>query len=75
MTQAISNAFKAGTVFQERYKILEKLGEGGFGCVYRAHQLSTSQVVAVKVIAPSRVGTEGNLGRQIPRFEREMQRR
>ncbi|CAN6545069.1 unnamed protein product [Malus baccata var. baccata] len=32
----------------ERYKILEELGDGTCGCVYKAHDLRTKEIVAVK---------------------------
>ncbi len=36
-----------GTLFEDRYEILEGRGSGRFGCVYRARQRSTGQSVAV----------------------------
>jgi len=34
------------------YKLLEKLGQGSMGTVYKAHQVSLDRVVAVKILAP-----------------------
>jgi TOMM system kinase/cyclase fusion protein len=39
-----------GTVFQERYELVAKVGEGGFASVYRARDRVTGQDVAVKVL-------------------------
>ncbi len=59
----------AGTVFQDRYEILSKLGEGGFGQVYRARQRATNHEVAIKVLRTLHTADE----QQIARFQREMQ--
>jgi len=59
----------AGTVFQQRYGILSRLGEGGFGQVYRARQRVTNHEVAVKVLRALHTGEETH----VARFQREMQ--
>ena len=50
------------------YQLLEKLGEGGMGAVYKALQTKLDKVVALKVLSKGRMGDE----RAIARFEREM---
>ncbi|MDY7228949.1 TOMM system kinase/cyclase fusion protein [Hyalangium rubrum] len=59
----------AGTVFQNRYEILGKLGEGGFGQVYRARQMATRHEVAIKVLRALHTTNDSH----IARFQREMQ--
>ncbi|WP_224242140.1 TOMM system kinase/cyclase fusion protein [Hyalangium gracile] len=58
-----------GTVFQGRYEVLSKLGEGGFGQVYRARQLVTQHEVAIKVLRALHTTNDTH----IARFHREMQ--
>jgi serine/threonine protein kinase len=40
-----------GSRFEDRYEILEELGSGSFGRVYRARHLSTGQSVAIKLLS------------------------
>ncbi len=49
------------------YEILELVGEGGMGAVYKARQLSLDRIVALKVLAPHLAGNE----EFVARFKRE----
>lgn len=51
------------------YEILEPLGAGGMGNVFRARQVSTQQEVAIKVLPSSLAGEPGF----VERFQREVQ--
>lgn len=59
-------------IFLDRYEILGKIGEGGFGRVFRARQLSTRQDVAVKLMRAGLEGSADDMSRPIARFQREM---
>ena len=51
------------------YRLLEKLGEGGVGAVFKALHTKLNRVVALKILRKEFLGDE----RAIARFEREMQ--
>ncbi len=50
------------------YHLMDKLGEGGMGTVYKAMHTKLGREVAVKVLTTARLGSES----AIARFEREM---
>jgi tetratricopeptide (TPR) repeat protein len=50
-----------------RYEIVEKIGEGGCGIVYKARDLRVPRLVALKFIDPRRLGSE----QAVQRFQAE----
>jgi TOMM system kinase/cyclase fusion protein len=58
--------------FRGAYEILEELGHGSFGRVYRARQRSTGRDVAVKTIHVPDHQPSGGAEKQAERFQREL---
>jgi serine/threonine-protein kinase len=56
-----------GSTLGNRYRILELLGEGGVGYVFRATQLATNRIVALKLLRPEL----GEINQIAHRFARE----
>ncbi|UCE41192.1 MAG: protein kinase [Candidatus Aminicenantes bacterium] len=57
-----------GTTFAERYEIIEELGKGGMGRVYKAFDKKIKEVVALKLIRPE-ISADRNT---IERFNNEL---
>jgi eukaryotic-like serine/threonine-protein kinase len=59
MSQALSN----GTILRDRYEIIDLVGQGGMGAVYKAEDLRLrGRVCAVKEVLPELIGASGPEG-------------
>ncbi len=47
-----TQGFEKGSVFADRYEIIEQLGEGGMGQIYRAHDTQIDEDIAIKILRP-----------------------
>src|SRR4051812_6137455 len=65
------NVTRPRATLEGRYELLAKLGEGGFGEVYRARQRTTGQPVALKIMRPQARDDRSRLERQTARFLQE----
>jgi tRNA A-37 threonylcarbamoyl transferase component Bud32 len=65
---SVSRDPRVGTVVGERYRLIEPIGEGGMGAVYRAEHILMKKVVALKLLHSDMQMEDA--GR---RFEREAQ--
>lgn len=61
------HALSNGTIVDGRYELLGKLGEGGFGSVYKARHKQFDRIVALKILNPDLLLESDGLAR----FERE----
>ncbi|KAB2882220.1 MAG: serine/threonine protein kinase, partial [Kofleriaceae bacterium] len=58
-----------GAVIDDRYRLIERIGLGGMGAVYKAEHVGMGRVVAVKLLRPEMGGRQD----AIDRFTREAQ--
>ncbi|MBN2382621.1 protein kinase [bacterium] len=58
-----SDALGPGSLFDGRYEIIEKMGRGGMGAVFKAHDRVLKELVAIKALRESALLDERNLKR------------
>tara|TARA_R110002072_G_scaffold289831_2_gene457090 strand:+ start:21642 stop:23882 length:2241 start_codon:yes stop_codon:yes gene_type:complete len=58
---ATHSVFGSGTLLLDRYRLLESVGDGGFGSVWRAFDAELERYVAVKIPHPSRTSGLANV--------------
>jgi serine/threonine-protein kinase len=63
----MNDASLIGTTIGERYRLLDVVGDGGMGRVFRAERVDTRETVALKLLHPQFSGVDG----VVQRFERE----
>jgi len=59
---------RSGTLVADRFLILDRIGSGGMGNVYRAYQRSVGRIVALKLLRNAMADEDG-----VERFRREAQ--
>jgi serine/threonine-protein kinase len=77
MSNHSKNIFKPGHVLNDKWVIIEFVGKGAMGEVYRAHQLNLKRDVAIKVISQKMLESleedAEEIETAIQRFRREVQ--
>ncbi len=77
MAAGDQSMFNTGSVIDGKWVLIERIGKGGMGEVYRAHQLNLKRDVAIKVILADMLNDfkdePDQLSVAIGRFQREVQ--
>ena len=77
MNNHLGRGLKIGTVLNDRWVILEFIGKGAMGEVYRAHQLNLKRDTAIKVVSQewleSFEGDDEEIETTFQRFQREVE--
>jgi serine/threonine-protein kinase len=63
MKKVVNHANLAGQVLDGRYAIVKKVGEGGMSYVYLAHDVSTNERNAIKILSPDLSRDENAMAR------------
>lgn len=66
--QALTRGFKIGSIFAGRYMIIEELGKGGMGSVYKVLDKEVDEKIALKLLNPEVAANE----KTIMRFRNEL---
>jgi serine/threonine-protein kinase len=76
MSTSQGKIFSSGDIIQDKWVILEFIGKGAFGEVYRAHQLNLKRDVAIKVVSQdwlkSTLEDDEEIDIALQRFRREV---
>ena len=72
-TRVYAKTLGPGSIINERYEVLEVIGEGGFALVYKARQTSTGQEVAIKILRHELMKETLDPAGEAERFKHEMQ--
>lgn len=56
----MSVSLKAGTIIDDRYQIIERIGEGGMGTIFKATEIGLDRIVAVKILHQTLIGDQNS---------------
>ncbi len=77
MNQNSDTLFRSGTIIDDKWIIIELIGKGAMGEVYRAHQVNLKRDVAVKTISKEKLSEleedPEEMEMAVKRFRREVQ--